>query len=538
MRSLFLYLSILLFGIFLSTEINAQALSILDISTTDETCSDLDDGTITISITGANKPYVYTIIRGAFSRTSGLTSDTIFTFAGVYAGNWIVLLEDAASTAVLGNGIVDQPDPVTITSTLTTPISCNGFEDGTITVNASGESESLIYTLNPGAISFNVTGVFTGLIPGTYNVTVTDASGCTSTDDTGPVTFTDPLILSVNSATATDISCNGLTDGVINVRGSGGTGGYVYTLNPGLIVNGSGDFTGRSADTYTVTITDDNSCPSVDTPPLTINEPVVLTGSILSQTDVLCFGASTGSVTIQEAGGTGPFEYKIDGGVFDSSPTINGLAAGNYTARVKDAKGCIATVVPDIEITQPATAVSGIISAQTNISCNGSTDGSVTIDGSNGTAPYSYNIDGGGFVGSGTFNGLSVGLYTLKVMDDNGCISPDVVVDITQPDILTGSITAHTDISCNGLTDGTITVTPAGGTAPYSYILNEIPLNITGAASGIFTGLPKDTYTVDITDNNGCSVTTASQTVSEPEGKPVKILVVAPVIFVGISLRK
>ncbi len=508
MRSLLCYSAMIALTVFLSLEIQGQTIDILEITKTDETCNTADDGTITIRVTGGTKPYVYHINDGEITRNSSVTYDTVFTFTNVWAANWIVFVGDFFNIPDFGGITVNQPAPITISAVNVNTISCAGSGDGEINVTANGESGSYIYILNPGAISA-ITGTFTGLSPDTYTVTVTDATGCTTSAITDPINLADPLPITVNSASVTDITCNGLNDGKIDVTGSGGTGLITYTLNPGAIaVNNSGSFTGLNTGIYTVNLTDENSCPSVNTAPLIVSEPLIVSGNISSQTNLLCFGSGTGSVTVDGSGGTAPYTYNIDGGIFGASGTFNDLIAGAHTVQVKDANGCTADV--PVTIIQPASAVSGSITSQTNLQCFGIGSGSVTIAGAGGTDPYTYNIDGGLFGASGTFSGLATGAYIVQVKDDNGC-TDDVPVNITQPAVLSGNISGQTNVLCFGSGTGSVTVTGAGGTTPYSF-------NIDGSAfqpSGTFSDLAAGAYTVQVADDNNCTADVAV-TITQP----------------------
>src|SRR5205814_6320366 len=117
-----------------------------------------------------------------------------------------------------------------------------------------------------------------------------------------------------------------------------------------------------------------------------------LGSSISSQTNVACFGGSTGSVTVAGSGGTSPYSYAIDGTTFDANGTFSSLGAGSYTITVKDANGC--TTTQAVTITQPAAALSSSISSQTNVACFGGSTGSVTVAGSGGTSPYTFSNAG------------------------------------------------------------------------------------------------------------------------------------------------
>ncbi|WP_255038020.1 SprB repeat-containing protein [Lacihabitans soyangensis] len=236
-----------------------------------------------------------------------------------------------------------------------------------------------------------------------------------------------------------------------------------------------------------------------------------------AQTDVLCNGASTGSATVTPSGGNPSYTYEWapSGG---TAATASGLAAGTYTVTVTDANGCQKTAT--VSITQP-TALVASISTQTNVLCNGASTGSatVTVSGgnplfSNTTAPlggtatittnvsptyiYSWAPSGGT---AATATGLSAGTYTVTVTDANAC-QKTATVNITQPAALVASISAQTNVICNGASTGSATVTASGGNPNYTY--SWAPSGGTAAtASGLAAGI----YTVTVTDANGCQKT-------------------------------
>src|SRR5207245_11801511 len=197
----------------------------------------------------------------------------------------------------------------------------------------------------------------------------------------------------------------------------------------------------------TATFKESNGCTT--TQAVTITQPASALGSsISSQTNVSCFGGSTGSVTVAGSGGTSPYTYSIDGTNFGSSGTFSSLAAGSYTVTVKDANGC--TTTQAVTITQPASALSSSISSQTNVDCFGGSTGSVTVAGSGGTSPYTFSKDGTTFGNSGTFGSLAAGSYTITVKDANGCTTTQPVT-ITQPAAALGSsISSQTNVACFG----------------------------------------------------------------------------------------
>ena len=230
-------------------------------------------------------------------------------------------------------------------------------------------------------------------------------------------------------------------------------------------------------------------------------------------TNVLCNGGNNGSATVTAGGGTPNYTYAWAPAGGNTS-TGNGLSAGSYTVTVTDANGCTATA--SVTITEPA-LLTATIGATINISCNGGTNGSATVTAAGGTPAYTYAwTPAGGNTATGS--NLSAGTYTVNLTDNNGCIA-SASVTITQPVALSVTV-AGTNITCFGSNNGSITATPAGGTAPYTYAWAPAGGN-TPTASNLSAG----TYTVNLTDANGCSAT-ASATITEPT--PLKVSASGP----------
>lgn len=292
-----------------------------------------------------------------------------------------------------------------------------------------------------------------------------------------------------------DVSCNGGSDGSVTITSTGGTPTYTYDLGSGT--QGTGVFNGLTAGAYTVTITDNGSCSA--TVGVSIGEPAALSSTLTSSTNVACFGSNAGAAAFSTTGGTSPYTYNIGAGAQPANSFV-GLTAGNYTLTVTDFKNCVTTL--PVNITGPASAVSGSLGNATNLSCNGGSDGSLTIIGAGGMAPYSYNFGSGGQT-SNTATGLSAGGYTVTITDASNC-STTFTTSLTEP-----ATAVSGTIADNG--DGTATATGAGGTAGYTYQWDAPAGNQTTATA---TGLVHNgVYTVTITDANGCE-TTANVTVN------------------------
>ncbi len=237
-----------------------------------------------------------------------------------------------------------------------------------------------------------------------------------------------------------------------------------------------------------------------------ITEPTALTLSNSSQTNVDCNGNSTGSVTVSAAGGTSPYEYKIGTGAYSTSAAFSSLSAGSYTVTAKDANGCTETL--SVTITEPA-AISVSAITSTDISCNGASDGTITITATGG-GTLKYSIDNGSnYQSSNVFSGLAPGSYTVVVSDNNNCnatYTPSQSVIITQPGILTLGSLVPTDPSCLSASDGKIVLNVSGGnTISYS-----IDSGTTFQSSNTFTGLSTGIYKAVIKDNFGCAATYSS----------------------------
>ncbi|MCU0408129.1 MAG: gliding motility-associated C-terminal domain-containing protein, partial [Bacteroidales bacterium] len=268
---------------------------------------------------------------------------------------------------------------------------------------------------------------------------------------------------------------------------------YEYRLDAGPY-QASGTFSSIAAGTYTVTARDATLTTVIV--PVTITEPVAaLGGSVVSRTNVLCFGESTGSMTVTGLYGTAPYEYKLGTGSFQSSGTFTSVPAGAHTITIQDANLCTYTMT--VTIVQPAAALSGAITNQTNITCYGAANGIVTITGSGGTSPYQYSLNSGTYQISGTFGSLTPGAHTVSIRDANLCTF-SVAVMITEPAALALSASS-VEASCPGVYDGSIELTITGGTQPYSATWSD------GVTTVNRVNIPDGTYSVVVTDKNSCA---------------------------------
>ncbi len=506
----------------------ASVLSSLIVSQTDVLCFGNSTGSVTVAGSGGTAGYVYSIDGGATWQASSM-------FGSLTVGPYTIKVRDAAGCIQNQAVLITGPATVlnaTVVSQIN--VSCKGGTTGSVTVAGSGGTGGYTYSKDAGA-TWQAGGTFGTLASGAYTVIVKDANGCIKNQ---PVTITEPATVLGSSITAqTNVLCKGNATGSVTVLGSGGTGVYVYSIDGGMIWQASGTFGSLIAGAYTVMVRDANSC--LKNQVVTITEPAVVLGiSVSFQTNVLCKGNITGSVTVAGSGGAGGYVFSINGGsTWQVSGTFGALAAGPYNVIVKDASGC--TKIQIVTITEPAVALSSVVTSQTNVSCKGGATGSVTIAGSGGTSGYTYSINGGAtYQASGIFSALNVGSYTIRVKDANGCIT-DQPVTITEPAAaLSVAASSNTPVCANAILN--LSANSSGGTAPYSYSwtgpnaftsTNQSPsiANPAVAASG--------SYMVTVTDANGCTavssvlvnvnaapIVTASSSISSIcEGGPVTL---------------
>jgi len=228
-----------------------------------------------------------------------------------------------------------------------------------------------------------------------------------------------------------------------------------------------------------------------------------------SQTNIACNGGSNGAATVNPAtGGAGSYTYDWTPGTptGDGTTSISGLSAGTYTCTVTDANSCTASV--NFTVTQPSELMV-TIDSQTDVTCNGSTDGEATVSATGGTGIYTYawSPEGGS---SSTASNLSAGDYTVTVTDENSCTAT-LDVTIVELNAVIATTDSQTDVSCNGSADGEATVSATGGTGIYTYAwLPE------GGSSSTASNLSAGDYTVTVTDENGCTAS-VDITIDEPE---------------------
>ncbi len=447
---------------------------------------------------GTWTPFVNICLIGTFPATNCTTPAAWITWGtGTNASappSYPIQITDMMGNSVTYNDVsamqtCSSCPPINITVTSQTNPQCNGGT-GSATISANGGSAPYTYAWT-GGLTGNTQS---GLTPATYTITATDANSCTGTYN---VTITQPAVINIILTASTPAAC-GVSNGSATVNSTGGTGTITYTWSTAPPQTGA-TANGLTNGNYTVTGTDVNGCTSTLAVNITGTSGLTLDTSVVNSS---C-AANDGSATVTATGGTTPYTYVWSSG--GTNATEINLGAGNYSVTVTDASGCSATVTAII--TSPPNAPIITIQNQSNVTCNGLSNGSVSLNVTGGTTPYTYTWSPN--VGSSSSaTGLSAGVYGVSVTDDLGCLAP-FQVTIIQPAALSITLTS-TPSGCSSGT-GTATANVTGGTNPYTYLWSP-----GGNTNAINTGLTAGNYNVVVTDANSCTISGNTSVAGSP----------------------
>jgi len=463
-------------------QITEPAALIANTSTTTTTCFGGNDGSVTITGAGGTPAYSITGIPNSNSLSPG-----IYTY----------ILTDANNCSVTQSFSILEPADI-ITTISSTNVSCLGGTDGTVTVNINGGTFPYYYIWSPSGFT---SASVTSLDAGNHYVLITDANGCSPSAGQDLIVITEPSLNLAATFITTDVSCFGYSDGTALILPTGGTFPYTYNWSNGQTMQQASALVAGS---YSCTVTDANGCTDLFT--ITINEPSEILANI-SVTDISCNGNIDGSALVSPSGGNGIYNVSW----FNSTTNlfVTGLQIGSFHVTVTDNTGCT-TGITMFNVVQPDTLIlnAAIISEP---SCFGGGDGSIDVTAIGGSLPYTYNWSNGQIT-SQAIN-LIAGTYSVIVVDANGC-SGTTSISLTSPDTIVANISTSTTL-CNGSSDGSATVIPSGGTAPYTYVWSGGLLSFN---TDTYTGLNASTnYFVTITDSNLCTLSNIPVNVFEPD---------------------
>lgn len=456
----------------------------------------VNNGSISVAMLNGSGNYQYTWTGDATGNTNSLNNLGAGTYNLSVFDVDLDCTRDTSFTLTL-------PNAPTIDNVSSTPETCAGDNDGTVTVTATGGTGTLTYTWQPG----NLSGATqSNLAPGQYTVTVQDQNSCTASDLVEVLAGANCCNLSLTSVIANS-SC-GNNDGGITLTVSNGSGNYSFSW-----VGGTNSLQNIGAGSYSVTITDlDIPNCSIDTL-FNVSDANAPTLAITNVVNPTC-GASDGSLIAGVSGGTAPYTVTIDTGgtpiviplPFPISAPVSGLPAGSVTITIQDANNC--TTVQTVTLVEPTNCCEITLSANITNSTCGNNSGSIELTVSNGTGNYSYSWASG----TNTLNNLGIGTYSVTITDLNAPVACSIDTSFSVNDADGPSITnaSGTNETCAGLNNGTVTATASGGTGALTY--TWMPGNLNGASQN---NLAPNTYTLTVTDENNCS---ATQTVTVGAG--------------------
>ena len=404
---------------------------------------------------------------------------------------------------------------------------CFGDCDGSQNISIQGGTPPYSITINgPGLVNQNTTlalnatdKTYQNLCAGTYSYVVTDANGCSTTPSTELFTITPPSELTPAAAVSSnfngsDISCFGSSDGEITASVSGGTPPYQYSIDS-LTYSTNPVFDSLSSGTYTIYYKDTNGCHSSEN--VTLSDPPILSGSVLIDQLVSCFGTCNGVIEFNVDSlqtGTPPYTFSKDFSVtFQNSNVFSNLCGDqNYTIIAKDNNGCVFS--DSITLVEPTELSFDVSTSNYNgyaVSCNGASDGQIIIlNPSGGTPNYQYSFDGGGLYTNFLIkSNLSSNSYSVKIKDSNGC-TKDTLVALSQPNPIEVNYASDTiyngvEVSCFGICDGSIIANHVNGVGITKYSLLGLPLQLNPVFSNLCGENSYGNYELIAVDENGCS---------------------------------
>lgn len=468
----------------------------ISVSTIPQSCTGLNDGQATVSSLNPG-PFTY-----EWNTPVGSTTNSV---SNLPPGNYMVTVVDQDGCSSVNDFIIEPALPIELTTSFTP--SCLNELNGTATAVATGGAGGFTYLWSGMQEESSVTG----LEPGIFSVTVTDANACSSS---AVIVVPAAPFPTVSVIETTEPDCAIENSGAIEVVATGGVGSINYQWDDPQ--NQMGPLaTSLNPGTYTVIATDENGCSSFLSIDLATLPNFIL--SVATTADPACFDDATGTAVAVVQGGSGNFTYQWSDPLAQSTPQATNLVAGDYTVTITDLEsGCIQ--IATTTLTEPSPIELAILDT-TDALCFGQSTGSASIQASGGTGGYMYQWNDPALQSGSTASNLSAGTYSVIVTDTNGCEAL-LEINIDEPPMLSVEIETVTPPLCADQDNGLATVMATGGAGPYTYQWNDAAMQVSNTAINLVSG----NYTVLITDANGCETTLP---VLVPDTPPIEVIVAA-----------
>lgn len=438
-------------------------------------CFGIEDGALTVEISAGMAPFSF--------EWDNVLGDSILNNIG--EGNYELLVTDGNGCTAIDILMIHEPTELT-TATDSTWVICFGENNGTVTVAPDGGTLPYSYLWDNNA-NDQITPTANNLSAGVYEVTITDNNDCTITSD---IQVEEPTELTL-TVDFEDPNCFDAADGLVEITASGGTPNYNYNWNNPALPNDA-SISNLIANNYVVTVSDDNGCEAEEVIILTNPDPIELS---FQKEDVKCFDGNDGSISVNVTGAIGSPIYTWDNG--NGGPNNDDLIADDYCLTITDDNGCEAEDC--ITITQPP-----ILQLSLNperVSCDADDDGAIDLSIQGGTTPYNFAWSNSAT--SEDLSNLTVGNYSVTVMDGNDCeISGSTAVDESSPLFSLSFATNQPD--CFGQSTGTIDLNINGAASNFTYQWSNAPIAQSGNQD--LENIPAGTYDVLVEDEDGCEV--------------------------------
>ena len=509
----------------------------IGVNVTDISCNATPSGAIDISVTGGVGDVINSVTGNIINfidysyewiDENGIIISQDEDIIDLLGGDYTIAITDANSCSIIETFTVNDPNPpINITLIDVDSVQCFGFSDGSIEISAVGGFGTLEYAeSNPNPTQ--VDGVFTGLSAGITNFYIIDENGCVQDTSFEIPTYSD---LSITTISNEPIYCADSL-GIIEIQANGGNSssytylidgitqpdGYFDNLNPGIL--------------YNFDVIDANGCDAGNLQ-LLVDESQPFLSANITELNLSCYGSNDGSIEIQAAGGTAPYDLYIGSqntSNFSGQYLENNLSPGNYTVSAFDANDCPFEI--NVELLQPA-QIDISFDEVTSPDCLDADNGSISVmvnSGGVGTLTYDWfynSLPDPSNTSSSIFN-LSGGNYSVIVSDDANCSSPMIdtnIVEPTQEFILEiDSLLSTSSLSCNGDNNGEIFVNLSGGTpfpGNYYWLFVNDPSFSQQIVVDSITGLSAGVYELTAQDSAGC-VKSITFEISEPD--PITVI--------------